>query len=74
MLDKIGIQLWNKCVNEFKKEENISLIENELFIPLVNRYNDKMRQLLIFIYTMYLVIIILLIIILAILLFNKKYL
>jgi hypothetical protein len=74
MWNKITTQILNKCLNEFKKEENMMFIENEFILPFLNRYNNKMRQLLMFIYIMYLIIILLLIIILCILLFYRKYL
>jgi len=72
MLNTIINQLWEKCLNEIKKEENLLYIENELLLPLLNRYNKKMKKLIFFIYCMYLIIVILLLIIVCLLLFPKK--
>jgi hypothetical protein len=74
MIDKILNQIFDKCVTEIKKEDNILYVENEILIPIINRYNSKMQNTLIKIYTMYSIIVLLLIIILIILilLISKK--
>ena len=74
MIDKILNQIFDKCVTEIKKEDNILYVENEILIPIINRYNSKMQNTLIKIYTMYSIIVLLLIIILiiVILLISKK--
>jgi hypothetical protein len=74
MIEKILNQIFDKCINELKNEENLSYVEKEIFIPIINRYNSKMQNTLIKIYTMYSVIIVLLLItiILLIILITKK--
>ena len=67
MIEKILNQVFDKCITELKKEDTITYVEKEIFIPIINRYNSKMQHTLIKIYTMYSVIIILLIIIIFIL-------
>lgn len=72
MLNTIINQLWEKCLNELKKEENILFVENELILPLLNRYNNKMRKLIFFLYCMYLIIVMLLVMIVFLLLYPRK--
>jgi hypothetical protein len=74
MIEKVLNQIFDKCITECKKEDNILYIEKELIIPIINRYNSKMQNTLIKIYTMYFVIVILLFIIIFILviLITKK--
>jgi hypothetical protein len=74
MIEKILNQIFDKCINELKNEENLSYVEKEIFIPIFNRYNSKMQNTLIKIYTMYSVIVVLLLIaiILLIILITKK--
>jgi hypothetical protein len=74
MMEKILNQIFDKCINELKNEDNLSYVEKEIFIPIINRYNSKMQNTLIKIYTMYSVIIVLLLItiILLIILITKK--
>jgi hypothetical protein len=67
MIEKILNQIFDKCISEIKKEDNILYVENEILIPIINRYNSKMQNTLIKIYTMYSVIVLLLIIIIIIL-------
>jgi hypothetical protein len=67
MIEKILNQIFDKCITELKKEDTISYVEQEIFIPIINRYNSKMQNTLIKIYTMYSVIVILLIIIIILL-------
>lgn len=67
MIENILNKIFDKCIIELKKEDNITYIENEIFIPIINRYYSKMQNTLIKIYTMYSVIIILLIIIIILL-------
>ena len=74
MMEKILNQIFDKCINELKNEDNLSYVEKEIFVPIINRYNSKMQNTLIKIYTMYSVIIVLLLItiILLIILITKK--
>jgi hypothetical protein len=74
MIEKILNQIFDKCINELKNEDNLSYVEKEIFIPIINRYNSKMQNTLIKIYTMYSVIVVLLLItiILLIILISKK--
>jgi hypothetical protein len=74
MIEKIFNQIFDKCLTEIKKEDNILYVEKEIIIPIINRYNSKMQNTLIKIYTMYSIIVLLLIIILIILiiLITKK--
>ena len=67
MIEKILNQIFDKCINELKNEENLSYVEKEIFIPILNRYNSKMQTLFLKIYTMYSVIVIMLIIIIILL-------
>jgi hypothetical protein len=62
MIEKILNQIFDKCINELKNEDNLSYVEKEIFIPIINRYNSKMQNTLIKIYTMYSVIVVLLLI------------
>lgn len=74
MLEKILNQLFDRCITELQKEDNITNLEKNLFIPIINRYNSKMQNTLIKIYTMYSVIVLLLffiIILLIILIYYK---
>ena len=68
MIEKILNQIFDKCISELKNEDNLSYVEKEIFLPIINRYNSKMQNSLIKIYTMYSVIVILLIIIIILLL------
>lgn len=74
MIENILNQIFDKCAVEIKKEDNILYLEKEILIPIINRYNSKMQNTLIKIYTMYSIIVLLLIIILIILiiLITKK--
>jgi hypothetical protein len=74
MIENILNQIFDKCVTEIKKEDNILYVEQEILIPIISRYNSKMQNTLIKIYTMYSIIVLLLIIILIILiiLITKK--
>ena len=74
MMEKILNQIFDKCINELKNEDNLSYVEKEIFVPIINRYNSKMQNTLIKIYTMYSVIIVLLLvtIILLIILISKR--
>jgi hypothetical protein len=74
MIENILNQIFDKCVTEIKKEDNILYVEKEILIPIINRYNSKMQNTLIKIYTMYSIIVLLLILILIILiiLITKK--
>ena len=67
MIEKILNQIFDKCISEIKKEDNILYVEKEILIPIINRYNTKMQNTLIKIYTMYSVIVLLLIVIIIIL-------
>ena len=75
MMEKILNQIFDKCINELKNEDNLSYVEKEIFIPIINRYNSKMQNTLIKIYTMYSVIVVLLLItiILLIILILKRF-
>ena len=66
-MEKILNQVFDKCINELKNEDNLAYIEKEIFIPIFNRYNSKMQNLFLKIYTMYSVIVIMLIIIIILL-------
>lgn len=74
MIEKFINQIFNNCITELKKEDNLLYIENEIVIPIIKRYNSKMQKSLIKIYTMYSIIVLLLIIIiiLIIILISKK--
>jgi hypothetical protein len=74
MMEKILNQIFDKCINELKNEDNLSYVEKEIFVPIINRYNSKMQNTLIKIYTMYSVIVVLLLItiILLIILISKR--
>jgi len=74
-MEKILNQIFDKCINELKNEDNLSYVEKEIFIPIINRYNSKMQNTLIKIYTMYSVIVVLLLItiILLIILILKRF-
>jgi hypothetical protein len=67
MIENILNQIFDKCISEIKKEDNILYVEKEILIPIINRYNTKMQNTLIKIYTMYSVIVLLLIVIIIIL-------
>jgi predicted neutral ceramidase superfamily lipid hydrolase len=75
MMEKILNQIFDKCINELKNEDNLSYVEKEIFIPIINRYNSKMQNTLIKIYTMYSAIVVLLLItiILLIILILKRF-
>jgi hypothetical protein len=75
MMEKILNQIFDKCINELKNEDNLSYVEKEIFVPIINRYNSKMQNTLIKIYTMYSVIVVLLLItiILLIILILKRF-
>jgi hypothetical protein len=66
-MEKILNQVFDKCINELKKEDNLTYVEKEIFVPIFNRYNSKMQKLFLKIYTMYSVIVIMLIIIIILL-------
>lgn len=66
-------KLWDKCINEIKKEETLAHIEQEILAPLFRRYYARMQRIMLQIYTMYFVILLLLLVVLL-LLAREKYL
>jgi hypothetical protein len=73
MLNKLTSQLWDKCINEIKKEETLVHIEQEILAPLFRRYYARMQRIMLQIYTMYFIILLLLVVVLL-LLAREKYL
>ena len=73
MINKITKECINKIIDEINKPNNKKLINNDIFIPLLTNFVDKLYPYFLFIFIIFILNLILIIIILIlIILYNKK--
>ena len=72
MLQKLTSDILNKCINELKKEDNKTKINEHIVEPVISNLTERLYPYLIILFIMYILVIILVISILIIILFDKK--
>ena len=71
MIDKLTKQLIDKMINEFKKEENQTKLNDELFNPVLKIFTDRIYPYISLLFLIYSINLIIIIVILVLVILKK---
>lgn len=71
-MEKITIDLLNKCITELKRDENKQRINNYIIRPLIHTISSRLYPYVILLFIMYILILALVIAILIMLIISKR--
>ena len=71
MIDKLTKQLIKKMINEFKKEENQTKLNDELFNPVLKIFTDRIYPYISLLFLIYSINLIIIIVILVLVILKK---